>query len=187
MAAQVAQAPSFMMSCSCIGDQMKHFRIKNLFDRVRRDESGVALVEFAITLPVMLLFFAVIIEGGRLFWSYQATILGVRDAARYLARVAPTDICTSGGNVAVYQAQLTTIVQNARGANAVFPTGVTINSVTPSLACIAGNYRGGQAAIGTVTANLTVTFPFAGVFTFAGGNLGTITTTVTDQNRIYGT
>jgi Flp pilus assembly pilin Flp len=166
---------------------MKTKGIISLFRRLRRDEDGVAFVEFAILLPMMLLIFAVIIEGGRLFWSYQATILGVRDAARYLARVAPTDICFSGGSVAGYQGKLVNIVQNASNGNAIFPSGVTVNSVTPSFACVAGNYRGGQAAVATVTANLTVTFPFATIFTFAGGNLGTVTTTVTDQNRIYGT
>ena len=32
-----------------------------------------------------------------MFWSYQMAIGGVRDAARYLARVAPADICNTAG------------------------------------------------------------------------------------------
>ena len=43
---------------------------KILPSRFSKEESGAALVEFAILLPMMLLVFAVIIEGGRLMWSY---------------------------------------------------------------------------------------------------------------------
>lgn len=155
--------------------------------RFRKDESGATLLEFALVLPMMLLIFGVIIEGGRLFWSYQTTISGVRDAARYLARAAPNDVCTTGASVAGYSGQLLTIVrQSSSGAN-LFPGGVTVTSVTPSYVCITGSYRGGTVPIATVTANLTVTFPFSGLFTFFGSNLTTLNTTVTDRNRIYGT
>lgn len=130
-------------------------KTKSRLARFRRREEGVALVEFAI----VLLIFAVIIEGGRLFWSYQATILGVRDATRYLARVAPADICVSGGTVAGYQSKLENIVRNTSSGNAIFPGGITITAVVPSVNCVVGNYRGGQAAIATVTASLAVTFP----------------------------
>lgn len=166
---------------------MKHLIISPL-RRFRRDEAGAALVEFAIVLPMLLLIFGVIIEGGRLFWSYQATIAGVRDAARYLARAAPTNICATGGSVVGYSGQLTTIVQQSSSGASLFPQSISVTSVTPSYVCVTGAYRGGTVGIATVTANLTVTFPFAGVFTFFGGNaLGTINTSVTDRNRIYGT
>ncbi|MEM9031340.1 MAG: TadE/TadG family type IV pilus assembly protein [Pseudomonadota bacterium] len=153
-----------------------------------RNESGATLVEFALVLPMLLLVFAVIVEGGRLFWSYQAAISGVRDAARYLARVAPGDICGSGGSVAGYQSTLEGIVRNRSNGSAIFPSGVTVTSVVPSHACITGSYRGGQVPVATVTANLQVTFPFADTFALFGSPaLATITTTVTDQNRIFGT
>ncbi len=162
--------------------------IHHILSRFRRDESGATLVEFALVLPMLLVIFGVIIEGGRLFWSYQTTISGVRDATRYLARAAPNDICTSGGSVAGFSGQLTTIVQQSSGGVGLLPNGITVTSVTPSFACVTGSYRGGTVPIATVTANLTVTFPLSGLFTFfGGGNLTTLNTTVTDRNRIYGT
>ena len=52
---------------------------------LRRSEDGAVLVEFGLLLPTFVLFFAMAVEGSRTFWSYQATISGVRDAARYVA------------------------------------------------------------------------------------------------------
>ncbi|MBV1867312.1 MAG: pilus assembly protein [Marinosulfonomonas sp.] len=153
-----------------------------------REERGAALVEFAIILPMMLLIFAVIIEGSRMMISFQAAISGVRDATRYLSRVAPVDICsTSGGSVASYSAQLHTIVSQGISGNSVFPTAVTVNFVTPSFNCVAGTYRVNPAGVAQVTANVTITFPFAGLFTLNGQNLPQITTNVTDAARIFGT
>ena len=60
----------------------------------------LALVEFAISLPLILVVSYGTIDSMRLFWTYQAAVAGVRDAARYVARVAPDDICTSGGSLA---------------------------------------------------------------------------------------
>lgn len=158
-----------------------------MFHRFRRDETGAQLVEFALVLPMMLLVFAVIIEGGRLMWSYQAVAAGVRDATRYLARVAPRDICSSGGSVAGYEAALTGIVRNSASGEALFPSGILVNSVTPSLECYTGSYRSSEAPVVGVTAALRVTFPFAGLVSFAGGGtLGTIDTSVSDQARVYG-
>lgn len=63
--------------------------------RFLRDEDGVALVEFAVVLPMMLLVLAIIFEGTRLLLSYQAAISGVRDATRFLSRVVPATVCAS--------------------------------------------------------------------------------------------
>ena len=160
--------------------------IKRLAHRFLKNDSGAALVEFTILLPMLLLVFAVIIEGGRLMWSYQTVNAGVRDATRYLARVAPADICTSGGSVAGYTTALETIVRESVDGDSLFPSGITVTSVTPTLSCVAGTYRVSPAPVVQVRAALTVTFPFASVFSFAGQSLTTINTSVTDQNRVFG-
>lgn len=163
---------------------------KNAHTRIKRfafAESGAALIEFAIMMPMMLLLFAVTIEGGRLMWSYQSVNAGVRDATRYLARVAPGDICSSGGSVSGYTSDLETIVRNTAGGSTIFPSGITVNSVTPSLTCVAGTFRVSPAPVVQVTASLTITFPFAGLFAFAGQSQGTLTKTISDQTRVYGT
>lgn len=155
--------------------------------RFAADPSGAQLVEFAIVLPIMLLVFAVIVEGGRLMWSYQTVVGGVRDATRYLARVVPRDVCNNPGTlVEDYEATLTNIVRNAHDGATLLPGGVTINSVLPSLDCITGDFRTNVAPIVTVRASVTVTFPFAGLFAFAGGSRATLASSVTDQSRVYG-
>ena len=162
--------------------------VRNKVERYGRDEDGATLVEFAMVLPMLLLVFAVIIEGGRLFWSYQTAIAGVRDATRYLARVAPGDICDTAGSVSSYQATLENIVRNRSNGSAIFPSSITVTSVVPTHTCVGGSYRGGSVPIATVTANLRVTFPFRNAFAlFGGASLVTINTTVSDQNRIFGT
>ena len=134
----------------------------------------------------MLLVFAVIVEGGRLMWSYQTVVSGVRDATRYLARVAPRDICSAGGSVGSYGSLLTTIVRQANDGGTVLPSGVRVLSVTPSLSCPPGDFRSDEAPIVSVAAVVEITFPFAGLFAFAGGSLGTLSTQVADQSRVFG-
>ncbi|MGV8988937.1 MAG: TadE/TadG family type IV pilus assembly protein [Cypionkella sp.] len=154
--------------------------------RFGRDESGVALVEFALVLPMMLLVFAVIIEGSRMMLSYQSTIVGIRDAARYLARTVAPDICTTGGSVGGYSAKLKTLVVQGVTAYSVFPSDVVIGSVTPSYRCVTGSFRASPVAIAQVTAEVTISFPFAGIFTLVGGSRPNMTTHVTDQARVFG-
>lgn len=154
--------------------------------RFGRDESGVALVEFALVLPMMLLVFAVIIEGSRMMLTYQSTIVGIRDAARYLARTVAPDICTTGGSVSGYATTLRTLVVQGATAYSVFPSDVVIGTVTPSYSCVIGSYRASPVAIAQVTAEVTISFPFAGIFTLVGGSLPDLTTHVTDKARVFG-
>jgi Flp pilus assembly protein TadG len=151
-----------------------------------RDEDGAQLLEFAIVLPLMLLLFGVIVEGGRMMWSYQTVVSGVRDASRYLARVAPRDICTTGGSVAGYAAQLETIVTRASDGTSVLPDRVRVAGVSATLSCPAGTFRSNAAPLVTVSADVEVTFPFARLFGFAGGTRPDLVTSVSDQNRVYG-
>ncbi|UMA65802.1 pilus assembly protein [Roseivivax marinus] len=160
--------------------------LPDLARRFRRDDRGAALVEFAIGLPLMILIFAIVVEGGRMMWSYQAATAGVRDAARYLGRVASSDSCETAASLAGYTAALEDIVRLNAQANTVFPSSITVDSVVPALKCVAGTYRVSPAPVAQVTATLTITFPFQGIFALAGGTLGTVQATVTDESRIFG-
>lgn len=156
-----------------------------LVTRLVRREDGAVLVEFALVFPVMLLFFAVIVEGSRLMWSYQMAIEGVRDAGRYLARIAPVDVC-DGGTMPDYTSVLLAMVQSDLDADAIFPPLVTVNSVTHSHACVSGSYRTDPAPVATVTADMTITFPLGAIFGLFGASLTSATTTVSDSARIFG-
>ena len=150
-------------------------------------ERGAVLVEFALIFPMMLLFFAIMFESARTYWSYQIAISGVRDAARYVARVAPVGICNGGGgSLAGYTTKATEIVSNDMAGNGMFPATVTLNSVTLSHTCVTGTYRTSPAPVAAVSANLTIQFPMGFIFGWFGSSLNTATTTVQDQSRIIG-
>lgn len=153
-----------------------------------RREEGAVLVEFAITLPLILILAFLSVESMRLFWSYQAVIAGVRDATRYLARVAPADLCTSGGSVTGYAPQLKAIVETTIGGAALFPAGVTVTSLTSTHTCITSlGLRQASVPVTTVSANVSITMPFSQVLRVIGATpAATLTTTVRDQARVYG-
>ena len=171
---------------SDIGAVGQRGRAARALARFVRDEAGVALVEFAVVLPMMLLVFAVIIEGSRTMLSYQSAINGVRDATRYLARTVNSDVCTTSASVTSYATQLRTLVVQGVTAKSVFPPSVTIGAVTPSYRCVIRTYRGGTVAVAQVTAVITVTFPFSGLFSLVGISRPVLVTSVTDQARVYG-
>ena len=158
------------------------------FAQFCRREDGTALVEFAISLPLILILAFLSVESMRLFWSYQAAIAGVRDATRYLARIAPADLCTSGGSVAGYAGQLETIVETTINGATIFPTGVTVTSLTPTLSCRTGlGLRQASVPVAMVSANVSITMPFSQILRVIGGNpAAVINTTVRDQARVYG-
>lgn len=52
-------------------------------------ERGVAAVEFALVIALLLLIVAGIFEFGRAFWYYDALAKATRDAARYLSTASP--------------------------------------------------------------------------------------------------
>ena len=154
--------------------------------RLRRDDEGSALVEFGLILPVCLLFFGVAIEGARTFWAYQTVISGVRDAARFVGRAAPNNICTNGGSLSGYSNTITQIVRDTREGNTLFPASIRVDSVTANLNCVAAGLRVPQTPVATVTATLSIDYPFKDVFALIGATLPDVTTTVTDSSRIFG-
>ena len=160
-------------------------RTPPFLSRFLRDETGVALVEFALALPLVLVLFATTVDGGRMLWSYQKAVSGVRDATRHLGRIADTDLCP-GGSLAEHAPALLAIVRNSVAGQDITPIGVTVLSVVPTLSCPAGTWRNGAVEVATVTATLRITMPFSGVFQLVGGSIGTFDAVVTDQTRIFG-
>lgn len=160
-----------------LGDHLRAFR---------GDESGAALVEFALLLPTFLLFLGISVEGARTFWSYQSTVTGVRDAARFVSRAAGGDICTSGASLSVWNSRLTQIVRDTQAGPSLFPAAVSIDAVTAALACTSGNFRSGPAPVATVTATLTIDYPFRGLFGLMNIDMPAVTTVVSDSARIVG-
>jgi|RhiMethySRZTD1v2_1073278.scaffolds.fasta_scaffold00637_19 Flp pilus assembly protein TadG len=71
----------------------------HLFD-LWRDDVGAALVEFTLLAPFLLFLGLGMAEFGRFLYQYQLVLDGLRDGARYLARLEdPTD-ATNQSNAA---------------------------------------------------------------------------------------
>jgi len=153
-----------------------------------RREEGAILVEFAVSLPLILILAFLSVESMRLFWSYQAAIAGVRDATRYLARIAPADLCTTGGSVTGYASRLEAIVETTINGAALFPAGVTVTSLTATHTCVNSlALRQASVPVATVSANVSITMPFSQILRVIGATPATvINTTVSDQARVYG-
>jgi Flp pilus assembly protein TadG len=69
-----------------------------------RDEAGAALVEFTLLAPFLLVLALGMSEFGRFLYQYQLVVEGLRDGARYLARVQDPSLeanQTSAKNLAV--------------------------------------------------------------------------------------
>ena len=104
----------------------------------REDRSGAAMLEFAISLPILLLILAVVIEGSRIAWTHQAAASGVRDASRFLARITQADICSNAGSLATFtddfRDEATDIVAERVGSpdEQILPGGVNVVAITPS-------------------------------------------------------
>ena len=159
--------------------------LPSLLRRLKRDESGAALVELAISLPLMLIIFATAIEGARLMWSFEAANTGVRDASRYLARRTPLDICT-GGAIPLSNDALRDRIREQVNGSRWFPSKITVNSAATNLSCVAGSYRISPAPVVEVSASVSVAFPFASVFSLAGVTLAPVTAIVADESRVFG-
>jgi Flp pilus assembly protein TadG len=166
-----------------------------ILHRFRRSQDGAALVEFAISLPLILVVSFGTIDSMRLFWSYQAAVAGVRDAARYVARVAPDDICTSGAVLADELAARgvvpAAIIDSTIDGGALYTGGVTIDNVTATLlpcgTWTALGLRQAQVPVVRITADMSITLPFTEVFTLVGGaGFGTLTTTIVEDARVFG-
>lgn len=162
-----------------------------------RREDGAVLVEFALVMPVMLLLFAATIESARMFWAYQQTISGVRDASRFFGRAASFTICSE--SMAPWSATLKDIVENryagfGGSGLSVFGGDITVVSVTATRNCIKDDGENGApdlfeadtVIIGTVTATIRIDFPFGAIFSLFGNGLTSATTNISDQVRVYG-
>ena len=105
------------------------------FNRARA-ERGLAMVEFAIALPLLLLLLLALGEIGRMLYHYNSLLQASRDAGRYVAGQAWNDtlgvdlngdLQSKTKNVAVYG-----VPANPGGYSSVVP-GLTTDEVTVEL------------------------------------------------------
>ena len=62
-------------------------------------QQGVALIEFALVLPLLLILTLITTEFGRALYQYNTLTKSVRDAVRYLSTQDPTILTSDPGKV----------------------------------------------------------------------------------------
>ena len=68
----------------------------------RKFQQGVAIVEFALVLPMLILLLLIVTELGRALMQYNTVAKSVRDAGRYLSIQLPNTKLTEAKNLVVY-------------------------------------------------------------------------------------
>jgi hypothetical protein len=125
-------------------------------------QNGVALVEFALILPLLLLLTLITTEFGRAMYQYNTLTKSVRDAVRYLSVQTPNTHMAEASNLIVYG--------NLAGTGTPLALGLTLANVPPPTWQSAGS----NPVIRTVTVQITgykFTSLLPSVF---GVNFGTI-------------
>ena len=173
--------------------------------RLLRDCNGAAMVEMAIVLPLLVALGLGTFEFGRFFFQYQMIEAGVRDAARYLARVTDTTStspCGTGGCLTPCDPLvLAAKVANAKDIAVMGVIGGTTKrvswwtegNVTVDYSTVIANplirgyptYRGPLSGIRVIKVSTVASYPGMGGLGFLG--LGsTISISVEHQERCIG-
>lgn len=130
----------------------------------RASHRGVALVEFALILPLLLVLTFITTEFGRAIYQYSTVTKQVRDAARYLSMQLPNTHLTEARNLVVYGKTTVT------GSDQPLTRGLTLSNVPDPTWQNAGS----DPIITTVQVQVTG-YSFRSLFTsFFGLPVGTI-------------
>ena len=91
-------------------------------------QHGVALIEFALTLPVLLVLTFITTEFGRALYQYNTLTKAVRDAARYLSVQDPM-IATSDPQGLITKAKNLVVFGNVAGTGDPLAIGLSVSQV----------------------------------------------------------
>jgi Flp pilus assembly protein TadG len=153
--------------------------LNRILKRLGRNESGAELVEFALTLPLLLLLVLGMIEFGFLFQEYEVVTNAAREGARIA--VLPTYSQTPADQINNATARVNEYLNDA-GLNSSLP-GVTVTVGPPTRT----DYT--APATGCVwSVPVTVTYPhpvpfISGIMSYFGTTIGQITLRTTSRMR----
>lgn len=129
---------------------------------MKNKQNGVALVEFALVLPLLLILTFTATEYSRALYQYNTLTKSVRDATRYLSTQNPGTKSTEAKNLVVYG--------NLAGTGTPLAIGLSTAQVPDPV----WQLKGASPVINTVTVRITnYTFLplFASVFGLSFGNI----------------
>lgn len=153
------------------------------FQRFRGDDRGTLVTEFAVTMPILLMFLFGMIGMGQLLWFHHIITEGVRDGVRYLSRVPnpSTDPYLSRGK----QIAMSGLTSSGGPLFYFWTDASTINVEMLSIDNSGNAFREeGNVPVVRMTATVQVSLPVLG-FSLLGLN-PSITYTVTDEARYIG-
>ena len=148
------------------------------FSALWHDERGAALVEFTLLAPFLLALGLGMCEFGRFLYQYQLVLDGLRDGARYLARMQDPTNTTSQTNAANLAATGTIDGSGTGRVDGWAAADVSFNIV--NVANSGGAYRGDDP-IQVVQA--TTTFDYADVGFLSALNLPSLSIDAAYEQR----
>lgn len=122
---------------------------------MRSAQRGVALVELALIIPLLLLLTFITTEFGRAMYEYNAVTKSTRDAVRYLSFQTPGTHLAEARNLMVYG--------NAAGTGTPLARGLSLANV-PAGSCCTWQTSGTNPVINTVTVRVSG-YTFHSMFT----------------------
>jgi hypothetical protein len=109
---------------------------------MRKNQRGVAIIEFALIAPLLLLLAMITIDYGRALYQYNTLTKSVRDAARYLSMQSPGSGAAVAKNLVVYG--------SPSGTDAPLAIGLSLDKVRDPV----WQVRGSGPVINTVTVRI---------------------------------
>ncbi|MDR6857402.1 TadE/TadG family type IV pilus assembly protein [Variovorax guangxiensis] len=122
---------------------------------MRSNQRGVALVELALIMPLLLLLTFITTEFGRAMYEYNAVTKSTRDAVRYLSFQTPGTHVAEAQNLIVYG--------NTAGTGAPLARSLSLANVPAGTCCI-WQTSGTNPVINTVTVRVS-NYTFHSLFT----------------------
>ena len=105
----------------------------------KSDQNGTAILEFGLLLPFLVVFLAFIGEFSRAIYQFHVAEKGVKNAARYLARVPDITVCAAA-SFDTYKANAVRVAQKGsfdESAEFKLPNWQSTSDVTVSINCVA--------------------------------------------------
>jgi Flp pilus assembly protein TadG len=116
---------------------------------MNHNQKGVAIIEFALILPLLLILTFITTEFGRGLYEYNIITKSVRDAVRYLSMQDPSIVTTDPGKVAV--AKNLIVYGNPAGTGSPLASRLSLSQVPNPIWAVAGS----NPSINTVTIQVT--------------------------------
>lgn len=142
----------------------------------KRSETGIATVEFALTVSIFLMMIIGIFSAGHLFFTHSAAVESTRRGARYAATLAkPTEGSCASNSTTVDPVKNMVLYGTTTAGSSTLVAGLQPSNIT---VCYSSDYGVGQGTVSVKIVNYQYTFSI-GAFTI---NMPAYQTTVVGES-----